>query len=86
MPIGGWSGWPYALGSAMFLRNAADERIRVYCLLDSDYHTPQQITARLAQAADAGVDLHIWKRKEIENYLLVPRPFSASSLSESLDA
>ena len=72
MSIGGWAGWPYAVGSAMLLRNAADEAIRIYCLLDSDYHTPEEQRERLADARKKGVDLHIWKRKEIENYLLVP--------------
>lgn len=72
MAIGGWSGWPYAVGSAMLLRNAADEMIKIYCLLDSDYHTPEEQQVRLRDAKEKGVDLHIWQRKEIENYLLVP--------------
>ena len=72
MSIGGWSGWPYAVGSAMLLRNAADEAIKIYCLLDSDYHTPEEREERLADARAKGVDLHIWQRKEVENYLLVP--------------
>ena len=72
MSIGGWSGWPYAVGSAMLLQNAAGEAITVYCLLDSDYHTPEEQEERLADAEAKGVNLHIWQRKEIENYLLVP--------------
>ena len=72
MPIGGWAGWPYAVGSAMLLRNAAGEAIKIFCLLDSDYHTPEEQRERLADADAKGVDLHIWKRKEVENYLLVP--------------
>ena len=72
MAIGGWSGWPYAVGSAMLLRNAADETIKIYCLLDSDYHTPEEQEERLSDAKAKGVHLHIWQRKEIESYLLVP--------------
>ena len=72
MAIGGWSAWPYAVGSAMLLRNAAGEAIKMYCLLDSDYHTPEEQEERLTDAELKGVDLHIWQRKEIENYLLVP--------------
>lgn len=72
LPIGGWGGWPYAIGSAMFLRNAAGADIRAYCMLDSDYHSDGQKQARLQQASERGVQLHIWSRKEIENYLLVP--------------
>ncbi len=72
MPIGGWGGWNYAVGSRMLLRNALGEEIRTYCLLDSDYHTAEAIAGRYEEAARVGVCLHIWQRKEIENYLLVP--------------
>ncbi len=41
-------------------------------LLDSDYHTPEQIAKRKADALAKHVDLHIWNRNELENYLLVP--------------
>lgn len=70
MDIGGWGGWPYAVGSAMFLTNAAGENIMTYCLLDSDYHTPNQIQKRIDEATQRNVELHVWKKKEIENYLL----------------
>jgi hypothetical protein len=72
MSIGGWSGWQYAVGSSLFLRNAAGQQIRVYCILDSDFHTPELIAERVEDATRADVDLHIWNRKEIENYLLIP--------------
>jgi len=72
MPVGGWGGWSYAVGSQMLLKNAIGEEILVYCVLDSDYHTPDTIHGRYEEAQRAGVRLHIWCRKEIENYLLVP--------------
>jgi energy-coupling factor transporter ATP-binding protein EcfA2 len=72
MSIGGWGGWSYAIGSRMLLTNALGEEIFVYCLLDSDYHTAEAVAARYAEARRVGVRLHIWERKEIENYLLVP--------------
>jgi predicted ATP-dependent endonuclease of OLD family len=72
MPIGGWGGWQYAVGSAMLLRNAVGEEITTYCILDSDYHTPEEIIQRYQQAQERNVQLHIWEQKEIENYLLSP--------------
>lgn len=72
MSIGGWGGWQYAVGSSMLLRNAGGEDILVYCVLDSDYHTEGQRQQRLEQARRHSVELHIWQRKEIENYFLVP--------------
>jgi hypothetical protein len=72
MPIGGWSGWPYAIGSAMLLKNAVGDDIITYCILDSDYYPPELKNNRLKEANNKKVELHIWKKKEIENYLLIP--------------
>jgi len=54
------------------LQNAVGESIMTYCVLDSDYHTPEEISERYQQAKDRNVQLHIWTQKEIENYLLSP--------------
>lgn len=72
MSIGGWSSWPYAVGSSMLLRNSVGEEIKTYCILDSDYHTEEEKSSRLADANRKSVELHIWARKEIENYLVIP--------------
>lgn len=89
--IGGWGGWNYAVGSSMLLRNAAGEEITTYCILDSDYHTPAEIKSRQDDAKAKGVYLHIWDRKEIENYLIAPAAIQrtiahTSSSRPSLDA
>ena len=72
MSIGGWGGWQYAIGSSMLLRNSGGEHIAVYCLFDSDYHTTAQKANRYQDAKRVDVQLHIWQRKEIENYLISP--------------
>lgn len=72
MSIGGWGGWQHAIGSSLFLQNTGGESITTYCILDSDYWTDEDIAERYTQATRAGVQLHVWQRKEIENYLLVP--------------
>lgn len=72
MPIGGWSGWPYAVGSSMLAKNSLGDEIAVYCVLDSDYFTKNQIDDRYRDAKSRHVRLHIWGRKEIENYILNP--------------
>jgi hypothetical protein len=72
MSIGGWNGWPYAVGSAMLLQNSGGESITTYCVLDRDFFTEEEVALRMEQATARNVQLHIWGRKEIENYLLVP--------------
>jgi predicted ATP-dependent endonuclease of OLD family len=72
MAIGGWGGWNYAVGSSLLLKNAGGQSIEVYCVLDSDYHTIEECVNRISEAKKAGVHLHVWNKKEIENYCLVP--------------
>jgi energy-coupling factor transporter ATP-binding protein EcfA2 len=72
MSIGGWGGWNYAIGSSMLLKNSGGQTISVYCIFDSDYHTEQDISGRKSLALKREVRFQIWRRKEIENFLLNP--------------
>jgi predicted ATPase len=69
--IGGWAGWGYGVGIARFVREG-DREVMVYSILDSDYWWPEQLADRRASATKHDIGLHIWTRKEIENYLLDP--------------
>lgn len=71
MAIGGWGGWSWAVGSSMTLRNAAGEDLVVYCLLDRDFFGDELLAARYREAGERDLQLHIWKYRELENYLLV---------------
>lgn len=72
MAINGWNGWNYAIGSSMLLFNSFKEKLIIYCLLDSDYHSEIEIKERYGDAKLKGIDLHIWQKKEIENYFVIP--------------
>ena len=72
MEIGGWGGWNYAIGSSMTLQNAMGENIQIYCILDRDYHTQEEIKERYQKAKEQKINLQIWSQKEIENFLLLP--------------
>lgn len=85
LSIGGWGGWNYAVGSAMMLKNAADEAIKVYCLFDRDFHTDEEIEERKLEAKKREVEIHIWNLKEIENYLIVPSAIKRTIINELRD-
>lgn len=70
--MGGWSKWQSALQLGPFLRSSGGISIKPYCILDADYHTQAEKLELYGEAKCADVALHIWRRKEIENYLLVP--------------
>jgi hypothetical protein len=70
--VGGWSGWERVVGAASAMHNALGERMEVYAIFDSDYYPLDVIAARYARAADYNVNLHVWRRKELESYFVVP--------------
>lgn len=70
--VEGWGGWQRVIGSnKVFSDN--NTKIQTYCIFDSDYHIKSDIQERLAEAANIGLNLHIWSRKEIENFLIEPK-------------
>ena len=83
MSVGGWGGWNYAVGSSMLIRTSFGQNIRSYSIFDSDFHTPGQIAARRREANEKGVSLHIWERKELENYLIVPEAILRSVVNRA---
>jgi predicted ATPase len=83
--VGGWGGWKEAVGAAKSMKNALGQRVDVYCIFDRDYHDDEECSDRYDRAQQAGIRLHIWRRKEIENYLLVAAAI-ARSISKRSDS
>lgn len=70
--VEGWGGWQKVLGShKVFKENQTS--VMVYCIFDSDYHPKKAIDERISDATKQGINLHIWSKKEIENYVIVPQ-------------
>jgi len=67
--LGGWDKWNNIIGSTMVLRDHGNS-IVVYCILDRDYRPQHLIDERINSAKKNNIELHLWKRKEIENYTL----------------
>lgn len=74
--LGGWGGWNYAVGSSMLLKTGGGESIRKYCIFDRDYHTDEDIAKRYESAKANKITLHVWNKKEIENYAIFPPALS----------
>ena len=70
--LGGWGGWNYAIGSTMVLKSSGGEDIRKYCIFDRDFHTDEDIKERYLNASSHNIFLHVWNKKEVENYTIVP--------------
>jgi hypothetical protein len=74
--LGGRGGWGAGIPQRLPTTNAEGQRIRSYALLDRDYFPEDEVAERYAEGRQWGVDLHIWSRKELENFLLVPAAIS----------
>ena len=69
--VEGWGGWQRVIGSNKVFKDTK-LKINTYCFLDSDYHLNEEKKLRYKEAKKHLINLHIWKKKEIENYLLSP--------------
>lgn len=62
-----------AFGTSKLFFDETRGMIKCICILDSDYYPNDMIEKKYKEAHDNYLDLHIWKRKELENYLLEPQ-------------
>ena len=79
--LGGWSRYNEALGASRLFYEETKGEIKTYCILDRDYHTESEIDEIRKKANENHLILHVWEKKEIENYLVTPNSiFRASGL------
>lgn len=72
IPLEGYSRWVQVSPFAWLCRSLLPEAIQIFVILDHDYR-PEQISEKVEEAFKAeGMTAHIWKRKELESYLLTP--------------
>jgi len=76
IPIRGYGNWKHAVGATIGFKKAGDQSIKAYCILDSDYHTSEEHERIKKESKANDLSLHIWSRKEIENYVLSPGAIS----------
>ena len=70
--LGGWARFGEALGAARLFYQETHGDIKTYCILDRDYHTQSEIDDLYKKAKDNHLYLHVWNKKELENYIVTP--------------
>jgi hypothetical protein len=72
VPLGGFSNWehvePFKWLTDAFLEGA----VHTFVVLDRDYRTEADAVALIGRLAALNIKTHVWSRKELESYLLVP--------------
>lgn len=69
---GGFSNIPQLYGASQMFYDETDNNIKCYALADKDYRDERVVQKYLDEAQEKHLILHIWSRKEIENYFIVP--------------
>ena len=72
VPMNGFSKWDRAQAFGWFLREFLGNSVKALVLLDRDYRTDSQVSGVMAEFASVNVDVHVWNKKELESYLLIP--------------
>ena len=70
--LGGWARFGEALGAARLFYQETHGDIKTYCILDRDFHTQTEINDLYEKAKENHLSLHVWNKKELENYIVKP--------------
>jgi len=68
--LGGFSNWSRLMHIYWIFLNTIGEKVKCYVILDRDFHTDQEIDEIVNDLEQKGVKVHVWARKEIENYAI----------------
>ena len=92
VPMGGAGNRRIASSFGWLNTNLLDNAVNIFMLLDRDYMTDSDAEQVAHEFDQAGVTAHIWRRKELESYLLVSSTISRladrpeEEISSHLDA
>jgi hypothetical protein len=70
IPLAGFSGWPRVEPFLWLLENFLGESVQSAVLLDRDYRPEAALAEVKTKLESHGIHVHIWRRKELESYLL----------------
>lgn len=68
----GFSKLNEAFGASKLFYKETCGGIKCFCILDSDYYPKELLEEKIKIAKENYLILHIWNKKEIENYFIIP--------------
>ena len=78
VPIEGSGNWERLLHLKWVIKNLTGEVVKPYLVLDRDYKCKQEVEQVIDSLREKGVRCHVWRRNELENYLLVPKAIATA--------
>ncbi len=76
--VGGFGQWKRVVEAAWTFRSVLQVEVRLLAVFDRDYRHEWEIKQVIDKVGSEEVECIVWGRKEIENYLLVPRSLTAA--------
>lgn len=80
--LGGFNNLNEAFGASKLFHDETNGNVRCMCILDRDYFPKDLLEEKVALAEENKLVLHIWERKELENYVIEPRVLFRLTLLE----
>jgi energy-coupling factor transporter ATP-binding protein EcfA2 len=72
IPLGGFSNWHHVEPFAWLSRDLLGDAVKIFVVLYSDYRSDSVVHDLKTALGQFSVHTHVWRRKELESYLLVP--------------
>jgi hypothetical protein len=79
VPLQGFSNWDRIEPFSWLSNELLDASVTIHAILDRDYRSEQACRSVRDRLRRIGVHAHVWKRKELESYLLEAAPISRLS-------
>ena len=76
IPLRGFDNWEHVEPFSWMTDALLDSSVQIFVLLDRDYRTEQECAEIRERLHAANVKCHVWKRKELESYLLEAEPIA----------
>ncbi|MCE8440164.1 ATP-dependent nuclease, partial [Rhodovulum sulfidophilum] len=76
--LGGFSQWRRAESTIWAFKNLLDIEVATMCLFDRDYRSSEEVQNFIAYMGSSDLECRVFGRKEIENYLIIPKAISKS--------
>ncbi|XXY44842.1 hypothetical protein WME91_33065 [Sorangium sp. So ce269] len=77
--LNGFSHWQQVEPFGWLIDNLLEKSVGLYVILDRDYRFPEITKSIMEKLSARGVAGHVWRRKELESYLLEPGAISRLS-------
>ncbi|MFJ4806696.1 ATP-dependent nuclease [Streptomyces murinus] len=72
IPLGGFDKWAQAGSFSTLSESLLGDSVKVYVILDRDNRTEGQAFDVTSALSRSGVRCHVWQKKELESYFLIP--------------